>query len=360
MKSGKFKFKQIKLRERFMARQTLKHFALSLVAFGLALSASLSMAQGGQAGTGRLGRRHPSKTVRHAKHAPALGSSTYTFTYFGFPQAEFTQAYSLNLGIKNSKIEVVGPYTNQTGTTFGSGFLLKETENKSKGTFTEEFSTVNIPGFSLQQTDGINDSGDIVGEYIDDSSSVQGYLLSGGTFTEIQVPFAGATSTLPDDINDSGEIVGIWEAGSNPIQSFVLSGAVYTALSGYPGATETQAIANNNKGDIAGYYADSSGVYHGFLLIGGTYTSIDVPGAVGTFAFGINDSDDIVGYYCTTSECLTDYTGESGFLLSGDVFTTINVPTADSTELGNINNKGVIVGWYYDSGGANLSFIATP
>jgi hypothetical protein len=343
-----------------MTKQTIKHFAISLVMLGLALSAPFSMAQGGRAGIGRMGRRHPSKTVRRSGHASALGSSSYTFTYFGFPQAEFTEAYSLNLGVKNSKIEVVGFYANQSGTPFGGGLLLKETENKSKGTFTEEFSSVNIPGFSQQQTDGINDSGEIVGNYIDDSSSVQGYLLSGGTYTEIQVPFAGATSTLPQDINDSNEIIGIWEAGSNPIQSFVLSGGVYTALAGYPGATETQAIANNNKGEIAGYYADSSGIYHGFLLSGGTYTSIDVPGAVGTYAFGINDSDEIVGYYCTTSECLTDYTGESGFLLSGGVFTTINVPTADSTELSNINNKGTIVGWYYDSGGENLAFIATP
>jgi hypothetical protein len=342
-----------------MTKQTSKQFALSLALLTLALSTSFSLAQGRRARMGRTAPRHASRTVGHPSQTPAHDSSSYNFTYLGFPQAPFTEAYSLNLGVKNKKMEIVGAYgpeVIQDG--YGSGFLLKVTENK--GTINQAFTTINDPGFSLQEAEGINDAGDIVGNYIGTSGNEQGYLLSSGTFTEIQVPFAGATSTLPTDINDSNEIVGIWESGSNPIQSFTLIGGVYTQLSGYPGAPETQAISNNNKGDIAGYYLDSSGVYHGFLLNGATYTSIDVPGAVGTWAFGINDSDDIVGYYCMTSECLTDYTGESGFLLSGGVFITINVPTANSTEIGNINNKGVMVGWYYDSGGANLAFIATP
>lgn len=342
-----------------MTRQSLHNFALWLTVLGLALSASLSVAQSKRAGMGRVGPWHASKVVSQASQTPPPGSPSYAFTYFGFPQAPYSAALSLNLGVKNSRIDIVGVYGPQP-VGFGNGLLLKVSENKSKGTFTEDFSTVSFPGFSLQQTDGINDSGDIVGEYVDNSGNVQGYLLSGGTFSEIQVPFAGATSTLPDDINDFGEIVGIWEVGSNPIQSFVLSGGVYTALSGYPGAPETQAIANNNKGDIAGYYYDSAGVYHGFLLSGGTYTSIDVPGAVATFAFGVNDAGDIVGFYCTTSECITENNGGQGFLLSGGVFTAINVPTASSTEVSNINDKGVLVGWYYDCGGAQLAFIATP
>ena len=347
-----------------MTKQISHNIALSLLLCGLALSASLSMAQSTRAGLGRMGpwHGHASKAVTPAAQIPPPpGSTSYAFTYLSYPQSPYTSAYSLNLGAKTWKTEIVGAYgpaENVDG--WGSGFLLNFSENKTKGTFTETFSTVNIPGSSMQLAGGINDFGEIVGYYFDDSGNVQGYLLSGGTFTEIQVPFAGATSTLPSDINNSGEIVGIWEVGGNPIQSFTLTGGVYSQLAGYPGAIETQVISINNKGEIAGYYEDSAGNYHGFLLSGGTYTSIDVPGAAGTLVFGVNDLGEVVGTYCTASGCLTTFQGLQGFLLTGGVFTTIDVPTANSTEIGNINNKGEMVGWYYDSAGAQLAFIATP
>jgi hypothetical protein len=275
-----------------MTKQTLKRFALSLAFIGLLFAASSSLAQGKRVGLGRMGARHPSHAVVRSGHTPPPGSASYTFTFFGFPQALYTAASSINLGAATPKIEIVGIYgPNPVG--YGSGFLLQASE--SKGTINEAYSTVSFPGYALQQADGVNDSGEIVGTYIDNDDNFQGYLLNGGVFTQIQVPFAGADSTLPQGINNSGEVVGVWEEDNNTVyQSFVLSGGVYSMLA-YPGAAETQAISNNNKGDVTGYYSDSAGVYHGFLLSGGTYTSIDVPGAVATFAYGINDAGDIVG-----------------------------------------------------------------
>jgi hypothetical protein len=341
-----------------MTKQTLKYFALLLACPGLALSAASSLSQGKRVGLGRMGPRHSSHAVVRSGPTPPPGSASYTFTFFGFPQAPYTVTSSINLGATTPKIEIVGTYgPNLVG--YGSGFLLQASE--SKGTINEAYTPVNFPGYALQEANGINDSEEIVGTYIDNDNNFQGYLLSGGVFTPIQVPFAGADSTLPQGINNSGEVVGIWEEDNNTVyQSFALNGGVYSTL-GYPGAAETQAISNNNKGDITGYYSDSAGAYHGFLLSGGTYTSIDVPGAVGTFAYGINDAGNIVGVYCITNECITNYNaGSQGFLLSGGVFTTINVPNASATDLGNINDRGVIVGWYYDCADAQLGFVATP
>ena len=54
---------------------------------------------------------------------------------------------------------------------------------------------------------GINDAGQIVGPFID-STGVHGFLDTGGSFTQIDVP--GAISTQAFGINDAGQIVGVF------------------------------------------------------------------------------------------------------------------------------------------------------
>ncbi len=321
--------------------------------------ASFTSAQG-KGGTLRRHQPELTSQPQQTGQVPPPGSTSYTFTFFGFPNAPYTGGYSINLGVTTSEMEITGAYGSvQPQEGYGSGMLMKVTEKK--GTTTESFSTVSLPGFSLQQTDGVNDSGEIVGQYVDAANHVQGYLLSGGTFTKIQVPFTGAIQTLPTAINNSGLIVGVWEGSDDGLEyGFQLSGATYTSFN-FPGGEDTEAVGVNNAGDIVGYFNDSAGVYHGFLLSGSTYTQIDVPGAIGTFAYGINDAGSIVGAYCLTTACLaSDTDGEHGFLLSGGVFTTIDVPNAIATYPSGINDRAVIVGQYSDLTGETLGFIATP
>src|SRR5207302_440744 len=79
---------------------------------------------------------------------------------------------------------------------------------------------------------------------------------------------------------------------------FLLSGGSYTTLDvPVPGASQTTAGGINPRGDIVGTYVDSSGHSHGFLLSGGSYTTLDVPGATFTVAVGVNPRGDIVGFY---------------------------------------------------------------
>src|SRR5436853_565292 len=53
---------------------------------------------------------------------------------------------------------------------------------------------------------GINDSGQIVGV-----GNRGGFLYTGGSFSTIDVPFAGVSSTQAFGINNSGQIVGDYE-----------------------------------------------------------------------------------------------------------------------------------------------------
>jgi len=141
---------------------------------------------------------------------------------------------------------------------------------------------------------GINDSGQIVGNYYD-SSTIHGFLVSGGTYTTIDFP--GAVAGSANAINDSGQIVGDYGDGAGGEHGYLLSGGQFTTID-VPGAVGlTAAEGINASGQIVGYYVDSGGSSHGFLLSDGKFTTIDFPTGTNTQALGINDSGQIVGTY---------------------------------------------------------------
>ena len=116
---------------------------------------------------------------------------------------------------------------------FGSGFT---------------FSTIDVPGAQETEAHGVNDAGQIVGDFVD-NAGLHGFLYDRGTFTTIDVP--GATSfTVAFGINNAGRIVGVFDNPQN----------------------------------------------RGFLYDRGTFTAVDVPGAA-TICFGINDPGRIVGEF---------------------------------------------------------------
>src|SRR3984885_202879 len=327
-----------------MTQQSLKNFAPAFALFALAFVPSASLAQIGLAAK-FLGKNAATTTAEAtSRQAKTPGAPSYTYTLFGFPGTLFTAVNAINLGATTSKTEVVGSAGE-------GGFLAHISEKKISN---ETYQAVSYPHSSgAEDANAVNDSGQIVGTY---DGYIQGYERSGGKFTTINVPFAGAQGTFPCGINNSGEIVGGWWDSNKDEHGFTLIGSTYTSFD-YPGASETVLFAVNSAGDIVGGYTDASGVFHGFLLSGGIYTSFDFPGAVETGAYGINDAGDIVGFYCTTNESIS---GAQGFLLSQGVFTTIAIPGEVTTYADGINNNGVVVGFYVDAAGLTVSFLATP
>jgi hypothetical protein len=341
-----------------MKKQTLKHFVVSSALLGLMLTASAAGAQ--VKGLKKLPGNGAASSAGQAPARPSLtpGSPSYTFTLLDYPGEFATGILGINPGATTSKVEMVGLFAS-SGFCYCAqgGFLVRVSGTK---TVTETYQAVTaphaVPGSG--EATGINDVGQIVGIYEDASGVYQGYEKSGGKFTELSVPFLGASGTFPYSINNSGEIVGGYNSAAGGY-SFTLIAGTYTSFN-YPSATFSEAFDVNTNGDIVGVYEDTSGVFHGFLLSGGTYSSIDFPGATYTQAEGINDSGEIVGLYCTTSECVDTYQGAQGFLLSGGTFTTIAIPNEFATAAAGINNSGVIVGEYLDAAGVAGGFIATP
>ena len=62
------------------------------------------------------------------------------------------------------------------------------------------------------------------------------------TFTQVDVPFPGASDTVITGVNNAGQIVG-WYRAANQFHGFVKDGSTFTAVDvSLPGASNTRAI----------------------------------------------------------------------------------------------------------------------
>lgn len=260
---------------------------------------------------------------------PALAA---TYISIDVPGATFTRAYGIN-----DTRQIVGDYLDSSGRLYG--FRL------SGGRFTK----INVPG-SDGTTDarGISDNGLIVGQY--EASLIYGFLRQSGSYTKIQYPFAQLT--FARGVNHAGQVVGYYVKNilHDPRKhGFVLSDGTYTTIDIPDSVTEPNGI--NNLGDIVGTYWDTTGM-HGMVLDQGVFQTIEFPGATATSAFGISSDKRIVGSYSLNGSLLSH-----GFALTRGTFIKINFPHAKSTDCYGINSAGDIVGIYTDSNSVNHGFL---
>ena len=236
----------------------------------------------------------------------------------------------------------------------GSG-AFKGYERYANGTFS---AAIVAPGDNQSYTRalGINDAGTIVGGYLNVTGNLteyHGYILHGSTFTTYDE--GGPYSTDVYGINNAGDITGDYDSSIAVGGGFLTVGGVQTTFTGPAGFTGLLSQCLNNSDVVVGQYADSAGNTHGFSRnpSTGAITTIDVPGATLTTASGINDAGVIVGNYQDSSGTNHGYIDKAG------VFTTFDVPNAQGTSLRGINNAGEMVGQYLDSAGNQHGFLTT-
>jgi len=198
----------------------------------------------------------------------------------------------------NNNDKIVGWY-DKSGTYGFSG--VYDTISSSYTSF-ESFQYVH-PTLGLRQTyaQGINDNEWIVGmcrypKYAGSNpQQSHAFLLKDGSFSIIDFPGYDAASAR--GINNLGQIVGTYY--NNSIwEGFLLDHSTlsYSSIS-FSGSTKTELYDINNDGWIVGEYTDSSNMRHGFIKIDGVFTEMSFPGADFTIPYGINSDGWIVGQY---------------------------------------------------------------
>jgi probable HAF family extracellular repeat protein len=222
-------------------------------------------------------------TTANNKKCQTTGNASGSISFFGI----------------NSAGAVVG-WCNDVNTGLADAFMY------AKG----KFVAIKYPKSMGTQANGINDKGEIVGMFIDNSGNGHGFLFANKKYTKIDVK--GASSTSAWGINNAGTITvytGSLSSGSiscsssTPCASYVLKGKKLTKVSP-PKAGSIGVVVHtpNNKGDIDGTYFDSNGSAVGFLLHGGKYFDVSDPkgNLPSTRNDGLNDKLEMVGRYSPT------------------------------------------------------------
>lgn len=158
---------------------------------------------------------------------------------------------------------------------------------------------------------GINESGTIVGQYVDTGSpaSALGFMDTQGTYTTLN-PNGDSLSTSANGINNNGLAVGFYAPAGSSGQT---SGFLFDTLTSQyslimdPTVSDlafTQFLGINDSGEAVGYYQTNAGIQHGFLYNTETsaYTFLDDPnivsgGSATMQITGITNSGEIAGFY---------------------------------------------------------------
>jgi uncharacterized membrane protein len=198
------------------------------------------------------------------------------------------------------------------------------------------FTTIDVPGAGITVVEGINDAGDMVGYYSQNSAQpAHAFLLRNGVFTFFDYP--GADQTRAVSINNIGVIVGFAIKGNEEI-GFAYDGNVFGRI-GIPGKAATATLGINDVQDIVGGDGTLDSTV-GFLLRDHRIKTLSPPGNYGyVYATGINNSGKVVGW---TTLGLDTYS----FVYFRGRYKLIAFPGASGTEAWKINDDDVVVGWY--------------
>src|SRR5213596_4137871 len=132
----------------------------------------------------------------------------------------------------------------------------------------------------------INERGDIVGAFIDSNGVTSGFVrFSDGSFSApIVDPNDTVGFTEGRGINNSRTVAGDYATSDGTLHSFFLSGGTFTEYD-VPSSVQTNLLSINDAGDFTGGFdPDGSGIFQAFISVGGTITSFSIPAALSTFA----------------------------------------------------------------------------
>jgi hypothetical protein len=216
---------------------------------------------------------------------------------------------------------------------------------------------------NLTAPDAINISQTIVGDYRDASLLFHGFTYSGGVFTTFDVSVSGAFNTALFGINDAGDLAGEYElpTPSPFLQAFVQIGGVETdvhvtgAVGSYVSAINNADLAVGSYSTTDPFVAEATCGCHGFVrLANGNIGFFDPTGSVSTVLKGLNNRAIVVGRYYDSLGALHGFV----YLIPSKTSITYDYPGAKATSLNGINDADLIAGRYTDSSNVAHGFIA--
>lgn len=209
---------------------------------------------------------------------------------------------------------------------------------------------LHLPGLSGVRVYDINDDGVIVGRYKDAANKNRAFYATpvaplperfGFVFETVDIP--GSSETLLSDIRNDGTLLGRFKINDGVSQGFVQSGTNLTTFN-VTGTTATFPGGIDNFGRVAGFYrnATNAEIQHGFIRdLDGTITTIDGPGQTFTYAWRINDAGQVNGYWFEDPFFITSFRRAPNGVLTTNVFAGSPMGTVAR----GLNDAGDMAGW---------------
>lgn len=192
-------------------------------------------------------------------------------------------------------------------------------ERDPKGKITEITKKGTLLNYLVQ---GINQSNEFAGSYVNSSLAVVGYLGENGKYkSAFKVTGLQNSGYAGRGVDNAGDIVGWYDDATGVQHGLLVSGGTAQKLE----PSETNLASStlegiNDKGMITGWWTDTGGLIHAFTynMTSKKFTNLKVPGS-STFvqAWGINNKGLVAvgsdaGYYIYCPSAATCPAGEHG------------------------------------------------
>jgi hypothetical protein len=180
---------------------------------------------------------------------------------------------------------------------------------------------------------GINESGVVVGSFINGLHQTQSFVrFADGTFSD-PIVYPTAQSTYLSDINNTGTMCGSYILNGT-YRGFFLSGSTFTNFDLHTPNTLLRGV--NDAGNFSG-----TTIGRGFVSIDGTLTTFAIPGQVIIDAYGINSSNQVVGGAVHGPEIEYSFRRDA----DGKIVWPIRAPGFANTGMFGVDDKGRMVGF---------------
>jgi len=188
---------------------------------------------------------------------------------------------------------------------------------------------------------GMNDAGQVVGYYHDDSWRMRAFLFSDGTMIDLGT--LGGLQADARDINNRGEVVGQAQTADGHWHAFIWDADAGMRDLGTLGGNTSEAYAINESGQVVGF-SDSPDGMHAFVYADGVMTQVPgTPSYAQSGAFDINDSGHMAGILLMNGGVAVAFKYDTQIA-------TLGWPMLTASEAWLINNQGLITGHSWGSG----------
>ena len=201
---------------------------------------------------------------------------------------------------------------------------------------------------------GISDNGQIVGYSLNtDDNAWHAFKYSNGTMQDLGSLLGNDmySSSYGYCINNNGQIGGYSDSISYNQHAFLYNGGVMQDVNPFS-AGYSQSYSINTAGEMVGIYLMDNGRFHSFLYANNTMTDIGtLSGGQSCYAYGINNSGQIVGYADTNDN---PNIGHAFIYSASSGMQDIGSLGGNQCLAYGINNNGQVVGSANPSGSYNF------